>query len=392
MQEGTPSTGGSALGLLPALERLDALLLAAADRAEAVFGPGGAADARRGPVAGRGDMARLWERSVAEPLFPPGAGLPVGHGPAPTWLAAAFGLSGFDLDVLVMAVAPELDLRYEPLYGYLQDDVRRRRPTVDLALNLLCADAVERIGARSRFAPDAPLVRDRLLTVVGEPGESLLNRSLVPDEQVLRLLIGESTLDPRLAGFAELTRASGSPADLALAPVTRRALPPADAPRPRLYLEGEPASGRAEVAAALAAERGLPLLTVDLSQAAAGREPVAEVVRVAFRESWFRGTALLLTGVTDLPADDDTALARAMADSRVPVFLAGEKPWRPDPPAGGTAVVPFPSPTARGCDTPPDMTTRRVAYFWMRQRGRPSRPAGSPVPGGASENPAPYPA
>jgi hypothetical protein len=341
MQTRTPVIGGSPLALLPALERLDALLLAASDRAMAILAPDGAS--ARGFAVGRDDVARLCTRKVGEPLFPPEAERASGQAAGPAWLAASFNLSVFDVDVLMLAIAPELDLRYERLYQYLQDDGRRRRPTVDLALNLLCANAVERIEARSRFAPDAPLVREHLLTVLGEPGESLLNRSLRPDEQVLRLLIGESTLDPRLAGCADLAAAREEVPDPPLAAATRQALPAIDVLCPRLQLLGAPDHGQADVAAMLAAQRGLPLLTVDLTRAAL---PAGEIARVAFREAWFRNAALLLTGLTALSAAESKLLAQELASSRVPVLLAGEHPWRPEPSAGGVAMVPFPSPDA----------------------------------------------
>ena len=46
------------------------------------------------------------------------------------WLQKAFGLDTIDLDIVLIALAPEVDLRYERLFAYLQDDVTRRRPTV----------------------------------------------------------------------------------------------------------------------------------------------------------------------------------------------------------------------------------------------------------------------
>ena len=66
-------------------------------------------------------------------------------------LGDLLGLDAFDRDVVIIALAPELDLRYERIYSFLQDDVTRRRPTVDLVLNLLCADAAERLGRHRRF-------------------------------------------------------------------------------------------------------------------------------------------------------------------------------------------------------------------------------------------------
>jgi hypothetical protein len=67
------------------------------------------------------------------------------------WLQQIFDLSVFDLEVVAIALAPELDRRYEGLYAYLQEDVRCKRPTVDLALNLLCASPTEKLARRSQF-------------------------------------------------------------------------------------------------------------------------------------------------------------------------------------------------------------------------------------------------
>src|SRR6266508_4923849 len=60
-------------------------------------------------------------------------------------LKSAFNLSPFEVDTLLICLAPQFDLRYERLYGYLQDDVTRKRPTVNLVLDLLCEPGVPRL-------------------------------------------------------------------------------------------------------------------------------------------------------------------------------------------------------------------------------------------------------
>ncbi|NJN72713.1 MAG: hypothetical protein HC799_07825 [Limnothrix sp. RL_2_0] len=66
---------------------------------------------------------------------------------------AAFGLSAFDLDLVAIAFAPELDRRYGANFAYLQDDNSAIHPTVDLALKLLCDGINERIQRRNHFFP-----------------------------------------------------------------------------------------------------------------------------------------------------------------------------------------------------------------------------------------------
>src|SRR5258705_13897051 len=47
-------------------------------------------------------------------------------------LVDEFSLSTTEQDILLLAVAPELDLKYQTLYGYLNNDVTRKWPTLDL--------------------------------------------------------------------------------------------------------------------------------------------------------------------------------------------------------------------------------------------------------------------
>ena len=52
-------------------------------------------------------------------------------------LAYVFDLDPLETEIVLICLAPDIDLRYERLYGYLQDDVTRRRPTTDLVAKLL---------------------------------------------------------------------------------------------------------------------------------------------------------------------------------------------------------------------------------------------------------------
>lgn len=56
-----------------------------------------------------------------------------------------------EVDLLLICLAPELDLRYEKLYAYLQDDVTKKRPTVELALNLLSPSWEAKVARRQQL-------------------------------------------------------------------------------------------------------------------------------------------------------------------------------------------------------------------------------------------------
>ena len=73
-------------------------------------------------------------------------------------------LSKQDVEFLVICMLPDLDARFERLYGYLNDDVTRRRATVGLALELADLSPLN-AAAAARLAPGAPLLNNSLIVI-----------------------------------------------------------------------------------------------------------------------------------------------------------------------------------------------------------------------------------
>jgi hypothetical protein len=325
--------------LAPALRRLDALLAQAIEIARVRFGEQAASDPYRGLQITQEEVERVLTTPAGTPLLF-GEGLPdasAGHGRAPmlALLRDAFGLEPFDLDVLVLALAPELDLRYERLYGYLQDDVTRRRPTVDLALNLLCRGAAEKLEWRGRFLPEAPLLHHGLIELVADPSHvapPLLGHYLRLDGQILRRLLGQGGLDASLTPFCELVPPCSVPA-APDDPATVKALAALAAPG---YAAGQPLllhfhgladAGRRRAAEALANVLAAPLLVVDLERALTRAEPWGRTAAVICRQARLDGALIYFDGIDGLEGEERrrerrTLLAQA-AESGAVVILGG---------------------------------------------------------------------
>ncbi|MEV5953010.1 ATP-binding protein [Streptomyces sp. NPDC051987] len=158
----------------------------------------------------------LSEEAVRHLLLPPAEpaelpGLAEGFSDPLADLGARLRLTHLDTTVLLIALAPDLDRTFEPLYGYLNDDVGRRRATVGLALDLYGAPA-HLAAARARFHPTAPLCALGLLTVE-EPERPFLSRSLRVPDRVLAHLLGDPTPDPALTGCLREPAYDSEPAD-----------------------------------------------------------------------------------------------------------------------------------------------------------------------------------
>jgi ATP-dependent 26S proteasome regulatory subunit len=284
-----------------ALSRLDTMLTAALRGAGQTLG---APHPFRGLYVDEEEATRLLQRA---PLAVAGVSFDDGEHPLEP-LAGAFALDCFELDVALLALAPELDLRYERVYGYLQDDVTARSPRVSLALDLLCATPAQKVERRARFAPDAPLRRHRIVELGGD--EPLLRRTLRLDPQVLRAVIGGNGIDERLDGVAALTFPERTLTSVPQPDRVLRALAhlASHAARPLLLgLVGPAGVGQTEIAEALAFAAGTSLLHV-----AGGADAVA-----AAREARLRNAVLLVEEPSDpeaLPASGGVVLLACDAE------------------------------------------------------------------------------
>jgi len=356
-------------GLLATLTWLDALLARAAAAADALYGAGGARDPFRGLHISEEDVARLLAREAGAPTLRSKGGDPVGDLEDPasrarrfTWLTQTFGLSAFDLGVILVALAPELDLRYERLYAYLQDDVTRRRPGVDLALNLLCPTASDKLARRAHFFPDAPLIRHALIRFISDPNQldpPLLARAIKLDEQIVRLLTGGEGIDPRLAPFCELIEPAISFDQTPLDPDIQRTLIDLAAQwretrrLTRLYFHGPGGAGQAHTAEALAREAGSRLLSADLARAPSSNVEFEIAIDALFREAWLLDAVLFVHNADAIGPDEALLkygrLMSGIAGSRTITILTGSRPWAPpqrisDTRATGVVTVELPVP------------------------------------------------
>jgi hypothetical protein len=321
------------LHLQSTLVWIDDLIRAAVARAQSAgHDP---TDALRGLVISDEDVAANLSRTAMEGLLPPDdTGFDLPEFPLPdddgnplVRLVALFGLNSLDCYILMLTLAPELDRRYERLYGYLQDDVSQRRPTVNLMMNLLGGSVPERFAVWERLAPTLPLRAHSIIECLPDPGQHhpiFLAHHLKVDHRILAYLLGEETPDQRL----KTAIWNEKPGAQSLPDTVRHAFPES----PMIYMHGTKGAGRGPAAAALCAEYGLPLLRADLVQLGKLEIPFALAWKLALREARLSNAAILFEGWESClddelqpPADFWSALQRFER----PVFLSGAEMWEP---------------------------------------------------------------
>jgi hypothetical protein len=327
--------------LWSSLSRLDVLLQGATTAVDAAYGSGAASEPYRGLYITSGDAQRLLKREAGAPLL--AAAEHPGEQPMPEEsrfpsLERLFGLTKFDVDVVMLTLAPEVDLRYERIFAYLQDDVTRRRPSVELALNLLCASREAKIAARGRFEPGAPLIQQRLVHLTADPAAApapLLAQFLKLDDAIVRFLLGHGGLDARLQPFAELmvSPQPGPEHDLTAPLVATVTGCARGAHRPHFFFEGVGSVTKRMAGEYVAAALGLPLLRVKLGKMPGPQAEFETSLAIVFREARLLNAAVYLEEFDSLRTPDRTyqlaALRGGLDDAALVVMLDGQQAWDP---------------------------------------------------------------
>jgi AAA+ superfamily predicted ATPase len=257
-------------------------------------------------------------------------------------LAQRFRLSPFEIDVLLVSQAVELDLRYELLYAYLQDDVTKKRPSVDLALNLLTGSAQARVAAMACFSANAPLRRHRLIEFIDDPSyphPPLLAKYLKIDSRVGQYLMGNDEPDSRLRGFVSMDDTGESMDGLLVNDDIRQRVATfiknsSEEGGVVVSMAGTYGVGRQSTAAAACSEKGFRLLVVDLESIMAGHvDSFDTYFALIHREARLQHAAVYWKGFDLLLHETNKsalfAFAHHLQDRPAVTFLGGNEPWQP---------------------------------------------------------------
>ncbi|MBS1912604.1 MAG: ATP-binding protein [Bacteroidetes bacterium] len=261
-----------------------------------------------------------------------------------THLGDTFGLDRREMEIVVLALAPEIDLRYQRLYAYVQDDVNRKRPTVELAMRLFCNNEAERLAYRRYFAESSTLLAVPLITLHEDPAERpapLLGHSLKLEDRIAEFLAGSDSLEARFIVKGDAVRwiiPEHGLDRLLLRPEVRSVAGRLAADREADHicvLEGSAGTGKKSIAGAIANAQVMPLLIMHVSSLLRGETSPRATLRAAIREARLYSGALYLDGwellEEDAPGLREPAemILEELNAAPVRIYIATRLPWKP---------------------------------------------------------------
>ncbi|MGB1253450.1 MAG: ATP-binding protein [Candidatus Promineifilaceae bacterium] len=251
-------------------------------------------------------------------------------------LVRDFELSGFEIDALLIAIAPEIDTRYERMYAYLEDDVTRKRPTVNLILNLMTNDFQEKLRMRQRFIDSATLIRHKLLVRYStnpDQEPAILTHFLKPPARLVDHLLGHEGVDEQLVDFASLRPVlKDAGRRFESLPIEHRIkLERSIASNPLFAFIGGYGVGKQKSAEFIAHCAQCPLITLDLVALNKHSIGLHNGLDIAIRDARLTNAVLYLKGWDTVVVDSTVPpglLNRLLAHPGI-IVTAGEIYWQP---------------------------------------------------------------
>jgi len=256
-------------------------------------------------------------------------------------LADIYRMNDLEKNVLILCLIQEIDLRYGKLFAYLNNDITRKRVSVNLALDLFCSSFEDRQDSLKLLTRESPLVRHHLIRVLDEQEGVrllLLERILEIDEQIMDFLTGDyrMRINGTIGSFTEIYDGTRVPDELILPETIISKINAAirlceDGIPVVFFLQGPRGTGKKASASVISSQVGRDMLVADTGRMV-GPE-FAVYAELVCREALLRDAALYFDNFDLLLADDAAQqlgiLTGILEDFTGTVFLGSGSFWEP---------------------------------------------------------------
>lgn len=253
-------------------------------------------------------------------------------------LVKLFGLTSFEKDVLLLCLLPELDPSYERIFGYILDDVTRRKPSVALALDMLCPSPAQKVAKRQAFSANSPSIRYHLFHLHDDTPRkqaTLLAQSLKINDRICEYLLGSNEIDASLHSFAHIVVPQKAMEEMVLPDEKKvgltRLMDLYQEGKQDLtwYFYGAEGTGKQSTAEALCKRPGLRFLVADTRRMLHSELSFETAVRLLCREALLQDAAMYWDNFDVLLTDSfaaqlDVAIAQT-ENHRGIIFFAGNE-------------------------------------------------------------------
>ena len=129
------------------------------------------------------------------------------------YLTDTLNLTQLEVDALIVCLALQIDSqiskKYQRIYGYLNDNLNQKRPTVDLVLALEFSSIPDRLKSRFILNKSSKLFRYQILKfIVNDDNYDTFEQPIMMEERMASFLLGVHSYEHRISSFTTMISAN----------------------------------------------------------------------------------------------------------------------------------------------------------------------------------------
>ncbi len=252
-------------------------------------------------------------------------------------IATLFQLSEKEKYTLLIMMAAEINVKYERIYAYLQNDLNKKYPTLSLLTLLLCEEEEEKREFITHLSSYSPLRIFHLINFIElNDGTALLQQPIGIEVSVRNFLLGDYFLDRRLEPYCRLS--TGKTAQVNTQEVTdlKKIIKEGEKKEKRfaIHLYGHSGLKKLAFASETASVFDYGLLIVDTQLALSFFDSFNDLIVILYREAILSGSLLYFDKFDTFFEHEQSVLNTSLLFSGVErfswlTFFASQKEWKP---------------------------------------------------------------
>ncbi len=256
------------------------------------------------------------------------------------YLSQLFNLSPREEFFIMICLAPELDKKYEKIYAYLNDDVTKKKPTIDLLLSLTCNSTQEKIVARQFLSKQSKLLQNKILVLNDDENtKPFSSNSIKLDQRIVNFLLENNQSDSDIESFTKILFPQNqflilSEKQKNLGTFIQNQAQKDPNQKFLINFFGPKGCGKKATASYTCSHFDIPLLTVDLSEIISRKLDFNNYIKLVLRESRLSSAAIYLDNFDAVLDNEDSTLQKTIlkyiTQSGSLVFVGTTKSWNPE--------------------------------------------------------------
>lgn len=261
-----------------------------------------------------------------------------------SFLAEAFHLSSIEQNIILICMAVELNNKYEKLYGYLQDDMTYKYPSIEVIKKLVCHSEAEAIQLKMILGAEGKLFKYKLIKVINrEDSISFQSTQLRLEERIVSFLHNTNKLNKELLAFTEISYPSHKLPPFILDQQIQeklRAFVSYELQRESgdtliFNLWGRSGSGKKNQVKHLCQYINVPVILIDLEKMIYFEQSIEELLQLVYREVRLYQSVVCFTNFQVLLNENEgirkklDQLLHSLNNSPQLVFLLSDIQWKP---------------------------------------------------------------